>query len=50
MALLERFLKYVTFDTRSDEKTQLTPSTPGQLFFAQYLEKELLSLLHDIVS
>jgi tripeptide aminopeptidase len=44
MALLERFLKYVTFDTRSDEKTQLTPSTPGQLFFAQYLEKELLSL------
>lgn len=42
--VLERFLKYVTFDTCSDSNTNLTPSTPGQLFFAQYLEKELAEI------
>ncbi|MCC8114727.1 MAG: peptidase T [Bacteroidales bacterium] len=44
MNLLDRFLKYVTFDTQSDELTNLTPSTPGQMIFAQYLEKELRDL------
>lgn len=29
MNLVERFLKYVSFDTQSDELTRLTPSTPG---------------------
>lgn len=39
--LLERFLKYVTFDTQSDETTGVTPSTPGQRVFAEALVKEL---------
>ena len=39
--LVNRFLDYVKFDTQSDELTNLTPSPPGQMVFAQYLEKEL---------
>lgn len=39
--LLERFFKYVTFDTQSDETTGVTPSTPGQRVFAEALVKEL---------
>ena len=47
--IVDRFLKYVTFDTQSDELTNLTPSTPGQMIFAQYLEEELHKLgLEDI--
>lgn len=47
--IVDRFLKYVSFDTQSDELTNLTPSTPGQMIFAQYLEKELKELgLEDI--
>ena len=47
--LTQRFLKYVKFDTQSDEETNLTPSTPGQMIFAQYLERELRDLgLEDI--
>lgn len=30
MTLVERFLKYVSFDTQSSEETEITPSTPGQ--------------------
>jgi len=41
MNVTERFLKYVKFDTQSDELTNLTPSTPGQYKFAQVLQKEL---------
>ncbi len=41
MKLVERFLHYVSFDTQSDELTNLTPSTPGQMIFAQELETEL---------
>jgi len=41
MNLIERFFKYASFDTQSDDKTGLTPSTPGQMFFADYLKKEL---------
>ena len=44
MNLTERFLKYVKYDTQSDEETNLTPSTPGQYKFAQALEKELREL------
>lgn len=44
MNLTDRFLKYVKFDTQSDELTNLTPSTPGQYKFAQALEKELHEL------
>ena len=49
MALVERFLKYVSFDTQSSEETEVTPSTPGQMVFAKYLKEELESLgLEDI--
>ena len=44
MSLVERFLKYVSFDTQSREETGLTPSTPGQMTFAEYLKSELESL------
>ena len=44
MNLTDRFLKYVKFDTQSDELTNLTPSTPGQYKFAQAIEKELHEL------
>ncbi len=49
MALVERFLKYVSFDTQSSEETEVTPSTPGQMVFAKYLKEELESIgLEDI--
>lgn len=49
MALVERFLKYVSFNTQSSEETEVTPSTPGQMVFAKYLKEELESLgLEDI--
>ena len=49
MTVVDRFLQYVKFDTQSDEQTNLTPSTPGQMVFAQHLEKELQSMgLKDI--
>lgn len=49
MTVVDRFLQYVKFDTQSDEATNLTPSTPGQMVFAQHLEKELQSMgLKDI--
>ena len=49
MKLVDRFLQYVKFDTQSDELTNLTPSTLGQMVFAQYLEKELQQLgLKDV--
>lgn len=41
MTEIERFLKYVTFDTQSDESTGVTPSTEKQMIFANYLKKEL---------
>ena len=41
MNLVDRFLQYVKFDTQSDEETNLTPSTPGQMIFAQHLKGEL---------
>jgi len=42
--LVDRFLKYVSFVTTSDEKTGLTPSTPGQLIFANALADELKNI------
>ena len=44
MNLTDRFLEYVKFDTQSDELTNLTPSTPGQMIFARHLKKELEAL------
>ena len=49
MTLVDRFLEYVKFDTQSDELTNMTPSTPGQMIFAEHLKKELEGLgLKDI--
>lgn len=49
MTVIERFLKYVSFDTQSDENTGVTPSTSKQMVFAQYLQSELEDLgLEDI--
>ncbi len=41
MNILERFIQYVQIDTKSDDKSGLTPSTPGQLVLAEKLKKEL---------
>lgn len=49
MTVTDRFLKYVKFDTQSDELTNMTPSTPGQMVFAQYLKEQLEAMnLSDI--
>ncbi|MGX4600992.1 peptidase T [Faecalimicrobium sp. JNUCC 81] len=42
--VVERFLKYVTFDTTADPKNSNCPSTEGQRVFANYLVEELKSL------
>lgn len=39
--VVDKFLKYVKFDTESDTETGLTPSTPGQMVLAKELAKEL---------
>ena len=44
MSIVDRFLKYVSFCTTSDENTNMTPSTPGQMEFAKYLAEELRSI------
>ena len=49
MTVIDRFLKYVSFDTQSDETTDVTPSTAKQMVFANYLKSELENLgLEDI--
>ena len=49
MSLVDRFLKYVKFDTQSDELTNLTPSTPGQMVFAKEMYKDLVEMgLSDV--
>ena len=44
MNIVDRFLKYVSFCTTSDENTHMTPSTPGQMEFARYLADELKTI------
>lgn len=41
---LERFLRYVKIDTRSDEQSSTVPSTPGQLVLLRQLLAEMRSL------
>ena len=49
MTIVDRFLKYVSFCTTSDEQTNMTPSTPGQMEFARYLADELREIgMHDV--
>ena len=44
MTLVERFLKYVSFETTSDENSISVPSTNGQMTFARYLADELRTI------
>src|SRR4029079_2260981 len=47
--VLERFLRYVRVDTRSDESSTTTPSTATQLVFQRALVDELRALgLRDV--
>ena len=39
--LLERFSKYISFPTTSDDSSESYPSTPGQLAIGDYLVEEL---------
>jgi len=49
MTVLERFLRYVTVDTRADEASASCPSTPGQLVLQQLLADELRAIgLQDV--
>ena len=41
MNVTDRFLDFVKFDTQSDELTNMTPSSPGQMEFAKYLKSVL---------
>ena len=46
---LERFLKYVTYDTQSVQDASTVPSTPGQLVLAKEMAEELRALgLRDV--
>jgi len=44
MGVKENLLKYVKYETTSDEESTSTPSTKGQMVLAEELEKELKSL------
>ena len=47
--LIDRFLKYVSFETTSNEESGVTPSTPGQMVLAKYLKDELEGMgLQDV--
>ena len=49
MELKERFLKYVSFDTQSDENSTTFPSTDKQLVLLNYLADEMRTLgLEDV--
>ena len=50
MELIERFLKYVSFDTQSSEEGEGCPSTDKQMVFARYLENELKAIGLEEVS
>jgi len=47
--VVEKFLRYASFDTTSDEESQAVPSTPGQLVLANELANELEEMgLEDV--
>lgn len=49
MTVTERFLDFVKYDTQSDELTDMTPSSPGQMEFAGYLKTVLEGMgLQDV--
>ena len=50
MTVVERFLRYVSFDTQSDEKSTSTPSSEKQRFLAEALKKEVEAMLLTEIS
>lgn len=50
MNVIDRFLDYVNYDTQSDELTNMTPSTPGQMVFARHLREILEQMGLDEIS
>jgi tripeptide aminopeptidase len=44
MNVFDRFLHYVTIDTRADDSSQTCPTTPGQLDLMRVLESELRAI------
>ena len=44
MSVIDRFLKYVAFDTTSSETSGTVPSTPNQRVLGEFLVRELESL------
>lgn len=44
MDIVERFLKYVSYDTQSSEESDVTPSTEKQFALARFLVEELTAL------
>lgn len=49
MTVTDRFLDFVKYDTQSDELTNMTPSSPGQMEFAEYLKTVLEGMgLEDV--
>ena len=49
MNVIDRFIKYVSFDTCSDENSESCPSTQKQKILGQYLENELKKIGLDDV-
>lgn len=48
--VVERFLKYVDMDTRSDDKSGKTPSSPGQLKLAAVIAEDMKAVgLQDVL-
>jgi tripeptide aminopeptidase len=48
--VIEKFLKYVSYDTKSDEESTTVPSTTGQMVLAKELVKELKEMGIEQVS
>lgn len=44
MSVSQRFLKYVSFDTQSDDRSESCPSTPKQKLLGAYLVEEMRSM------
>ena len=50
MTVSERFLKYVSFGTNSDESSESCPSTACQLILGNFLADELKNIgLSDVI-
>lgn len=48
--VVERFLRYIKYHTQSDPRTEMNPSTPGQMEFAEALCEEMKALGMENVS